>query len=309
MKNIVVSGASGYLGKNFIQNIKGYNIFALCRNRTQLADITNSKMKVLENEEFLSMKESFTGETYLINFAFPRTQDMQSLLDAFDYIYRLYDMANKLKIKKIINISSQSVYELQRTLPAKETDCLKPFDAYGVGKIFLETYTRDFCVKHGIDYINLRLASIIGPEFNQRFINKIVGKYLNSEDILLTDKGELFSFLYVNDVQNGLECVLNSSHMEWNCAYNLGSNEVYTIIDIMDTIKRNISHQYTGHIDIKKEVECNKTNAIDISNLTDNTGYVPQYTLGRSVTEIAKKQMTQLGSSCNLLNLKTKNEK
>ncbi len=289
MKNIVVAGATGYLGKKFIQSITGYNVFALCRNKNQLSTLSSENIMVLENEEFFSIKNNFTEETFIINFAFPRTQDKQSLFDSFNYIYQLYDTAHRLGIKKVINISSQSVYELQRTKSAKESDCLKPFDTYGLAKIFTETYTRDFCTKQNIHYINVRLASIIGPKFEQRFINKLIVRYLNNEDIHLVDRGEHFSFLYVDDVCNGLECILKASDVHWNCTYNLGTNEIYTIVDIMETIKENISHNYLGNIEIVKETGNNKTNAIDIMKLADNTGYVPKFSLENSIVQIAKK--------------------
>ena len=291
MKNIIVSGSTGYIGKKlleFLNNNESYKVFALCRDESKLDKFADSKniLPIKQNDFFSS--DIKIEESILINLAFPRKSEAQELLDAFEYTYKLYDKAYQIGCYKIINISSQSVYDLNRKKAASENDLVKPFSMYGVAKMYLEGYTRDYAKKNDINYVNVRLGSIYGPGFEQRFINKFVKNAIESKSVTVKEAGEVFSFLNVYDAVAGLVSICDANIEAWNTTYNLGAKDSYTITDIVKTIGRVTKNSHKLDFEVE-EVEKNiKTNSINIDKLMKNTSYRPQKDLLSSVEEIYK---------------------
>jgi len=43
-----------------------------------------------------------------------------------------------------------------------------------MGKYYLENWISDFCHKNSIDFLNLRIGSLVGPNFSQRITTRLV---------------------------------------------------------------------------------------------------------------------------------------
>lgn len=289
MKHIIIAGASGYVGKTILEVIKDYKnfrIIALCINRSEFDEFNlGDNIEVMTNEEFFLNNEIYEG-AYLINLAFPRKDDINIILDALEYMRKLYSKAVKSGVNHIINTSSQSVYNINREIPAKETDLLEPFSLYGLAKIYTENYTENFAKKNNINYINIRLASIVGPGFDQRIINKLIKKYIDDENISLKEKYETFSYLNVKDAAKGYLEIIESKTLSWNRNLNLGTDEKYTISDIMRAIQDNIEHNYLGKIDITIETKNLRTNEINTSIMDEETNWKAEMSLKEIIINV-----------------------
>lgn len=286
MKKVLLTGATGYIGRKFVEIYSDdLEIVALTRNveKYESSDLF-SKTKLISIDNFLDSNISMKDHV-LLNLAFPRSSDSESLLDAFDFIYKIYRKFRDLNGKHIVNISSQSVYDIDRVKPAKETDLVKVFSMYGLAKVYSEQYTIDFCKKNNMDYINLRLASIIGPKFDQRFINKFVYSYLDDKGINIIDKGETFSYINVYDAIKLFYNIIVDSNIKWNECYNIGVEESYTITEIIEEIKK-IDHDYKGNISIKRELTSRKTNQVCLDKLKKYIEVTADYPLSKTIEQI-----------------------
>lgn len=286
MKKVLLTGATGYIGRKFVETYSDdLEIVALTRNVEKYEkSILFSKTRLISIDDFLDSDINMK-DYVLLNLAFPRSSDSESLLDAFDFIYKIYIKFKDLNGKHIINISSQSVYDIERTNPAKESDLVKVFSMYGLAKVYSEKYTIDFCEKNDMEYINLRLASIIGPKFDQRFINKLVYSYLDDKDISVVDKGETFSYINVYDAIKLFYNIIVGDNIKWDECYNIGVEESYTITDIIKQIKK-LDHNYKGNISIKKELISRKTNQVCLNKLKKYIEVVTDYPLSKTVEQV-----------------------
>lgn len=279
MKTLIISGASGYLGQNLINYIKDNNY-----------DIDIIGLSSKKNEDFWALEEPFE-DAVLLNLAFPRNQDINQINNAIDYTFDLYNRCALLNVSKIINMSTQSVYDINRKIPASEDDIVKPFSLYGLSKYFLENFTGEFCEKKDIDYINIRLSSIVGDGFEQRFINKFIRNFLDGKDLEITEKNEVFSYLYIKDAVKGILNIILSDNISWGEVYNLGSSVSYTISDIANSIYKNLSSYSKSNINIKNEVKGNevlKTNQVSVEKLYENIGFKASTTLDDIVYNISE---------------------
>lgn len=281
VKNIVISGASGYIGKRLLKILDNgdYNVIALCSNKESIDLDSGSGIKVMENDEFLNSDIKMENG-FLLNLAFPRKNDMALLLNLFRFTYKLYDKCLSMGCKYFINISSQSIYDINRTSEAFEDSYTMPFNLYGLAKVYMENYTEDFSIKNNVSYLNLRLGSIVGPNFDIRINNKLIKSYVNNEDIVIEDDGFKYAFIHIDDANNCFKSVVdNSAKIEWNSTLNVGSNFSYGILEIYNDINRRFIHKYTGKVLIKDVEKMNKTNKVNIDKINDQIGWTPSFNL------------------------------
>lgn len=288
MKKLIISGASGYIGRTFISKYKhDFEIIALSRNEKSLKEY-DEYISIMSLEELERLDMDFS-DYYLINLAFPRKSDMDLLMDSFEYTSRLLEKTVRNGLRKVINISSQSVYDKDRFDEAFEADIVKIFSLYGMAKIYSEHQIESYARLLDFDYIHLRLASVIGKNFNQRMINKFVANYFNNEDLNVIEKGERFSFINVNDVCSAIYEVVINQEIKWNEIYNVGSLDEYTITQIIDSIKAVSSNfNYKGNIVIEKSnIDINRTNKVSSNKFISNSHWKPDYNLQKCIEDIS----------------------
>lgn len=250
---LIIAGATSYIGERFISHYyQKYKILALGRNEEKLSKLFSKiDVKCITYESFFKEDIVDTNDKILINFAFPRSSETQDLIEAFNFTETLYTNSLKKGVSKIINISSQSIYDYERLRPATENDLPKPFSLYGIAKYYSEAYLREFSVKNNIEYLNIRLGSVIGPGFNQRFVNKLILNYMNGNPIEIIDNEYKHSFIFIDDLLKNLDQVILSD-IKWNDSYNLGSDNYYTISNVIDMIEKVVPDK-NSHIISKKE--------------------------------------------------------
>lgn len=279
MKTLVISGASGYLGRNLIDYLKNTH------PKIEIIALSSKK-----NEDFWNYKNKIS-EGMLLNLAFPRKKEIELINNAIEYTSDLYNKCLDLGIKKIINMSTQSVYNIDRKEAATEEDIVRPFSMYGFAKFYIEKYTEEFTKKNSIDYINIRLSSIVGEDFDQRFINKFIKNYIEGKDIHAIEKNEVFSYLYIKDAIKGLSSIMFSDKIRWNDTYNLATDISYKMTDILKSINKNLSNYSQAKINVKNEVKGNeilKSNQVSSEKLYKNTGFKADTGLDDIIINISK---------------------
>lgn len=253
---LIVAGATSYIGKRFISFYHNkYRILALGRNENKLRKLF-SKLEVeyMTYDSFFRNNGIVKDDKILINFAFPRNPDIDNIIQVFDFTSMLYSISVNFGVNKIINISSQSVYDYKRVIPATEDDLPKPFSLYGIAKYYSESYLCEFSMKNNIEYLNIRLGSVIGPEFNQRFINKLIINFMNGNPIEIIDNGYKHSFIFIDDIVQNLNQVILSD-IKWNDNYNIGSDNYYTISEVMNMIMKIVSNGKPDIISKKESID------------------------------------------------------
>ena len=238
MKKILITGASGFLGVHLIEAIlreTDHEVIALTSRpeklRQQFPDAGN-RMLIIDNADRSAI--TWREVDVLVNCAFPRNDDGTKMAEGLKYIADILSEAANGGVGAVINISSQSVYSQSRTEPATEETPLNLESKYAVGKYASELLTNTICAD--IPHTNLRLASLIGPEFDQRVTNKLIEKALAGEDLTILTGSQTYGFLDVRDAANALVVMLQTDTSGWAEVYNLGTNELYHLEDIAEII-------------------------------------------------------------------------
>lgn len=249
---LIITGAGGFLGHELLQQAwkNELQVVAMSSSpdRLQCFFTGNEFLSVLGKDAIAKGEIRFNPEDVLINCAFPRTDDARLMADGLRYVQETLLQAKAHGAKKIINISSQSVYDPERECAADESSPLCLCSNYAVGKYATEL----FCNMLGQDTrcCSIRLASLIGPGFNQRVINKMAFAALKNRSIHALDDHQQFGFLDVKDAARAIIKLAEVPGENWRKVYNLGSDQSYTLKQMAETIAGVLKEKWDIDIDV-----------------------------------------------------------
>ena len=242
---ILVNGASGFLGTNLISKAMesdDIRVLALTTNKHTISDAGgDGRIEYYSYDELSQMDHH--GIDVFINLAYPRTASGEALGKGLKDIYESLKAISGWGIPKVINISSQSIYDPNRTCAAKESDEAVLNDVYAEGKFLYEMIMREMF--RDAEVISIRLASLIGMGFDQRVTNKLVKIALKNNHLNITEKGAVFSYMDVRDAAEALlaMCRVFLTDKELGNVYNLGGKEDYTLSEIAAAVRDAIQEQ------------------------------------------------------------------
>lgn len=233
IKQIVVTGSGGMLGSEILRQGSTDNsieIYALSSQSKRLKYEFASKENIFIFDSIASLP-SITNFVVL-NCAFPRTSDGEALATAINTtVNTLYALADK-GAATFVNISSQSVYTQHKVFIPDESFGIAPDSMYALAKYSTERLL--FCEKDklGIVGINIRLASLISPDFDQRMINRFFDRLLKNQDIYIQEGNTKISFMEKSDAARALLQMAKKIDESNYDLYNLGNNDWLSLSEI-----------------------------------------------------------------------------
>ena len=286
MKTIAITGAGGFLGSALLkqlvtrQDVRIY-AFTFDFERERPDFIKNEAVIPVDNSEVDSF--DFSRVDVVIHCAFPRNAASSIIADGLDFVAKVLKKA--ASAGAVINISSQSVYDPNRTAPAKETDKCFLDSKYAVGKYASELLNNTLCA--GIPHTNIRMASLIGPNFDQRVTNKLVNIALETGSLTVNDDAQYFGYLDIEDAARGILSLLDIPAQNWKTVYNLGSARTYTLKTIAETVADVISRECGKKIEIQLQAaDAVLNSSLDADRLQADTGFAPSVSLEESIRRI-----------------------
>ena len=293
-RKIIVTGASGFLGSNLIESLtreKGYFVYALSSRGDELQkkNIKKNIRYYCKDIIFFNGSEQILNNSIVVNCAFPRNTSGTEIADGLRYIQKLFDKSGEYGAKAVINISSQSVYSQVRKKVATEETSVSLESPYAVGKYATELMLESACKKNSIPYTNLRMASLIGPEFDQRIVNRLVKQAIAGKTLRVVRSNQKFGFLDIDDAVNALIAVLEKEITKWKPVYNIGNGREYSVEYIVRHIKNifEINGLPFPNINIDFSNDFGNT-GVAYKQLHDDTGFEPIIDLDNSIKKILK---------------------
>lgn len=162
MINILITGASGFLGKEIFKHLKDINEVNVDKiGRTKQSDIIcDLSIKKPSINKFYSTIIHVAGKAHSV----PKTKKEKEEFYKVNHIGTknlLKSLKNKLP-KTFVFISSVAVYGKDYGEMIDESYPLEGSTPYAKSKILAEGEVIDFCTEHNINYIILRLPLISG---------------------------------------------------------------------------------------------------------------------------------------------------
>lgn len=186
-------------------------------------------------------------------------------------------------VKRIVYLSSISVYSDLNELPWNEQSQTNPRSLYAISKLKSEQIVSDSF--YSVDYLIFRCAHIIGVEQPKYMINIFINAARNKQVLEVRGKSVAKrEFIYVKDVANAIQWAIEKNIN--NEIINLGYGKSYTNYEIAELINSAFSNpkpiKYDNSID-----EGITSSGMDISVLRE-LGFKPSYSVDSAFEDIAK---------------------
>jgi dTDP-glucose 4,6-dehydratase len=314
---IVVTGAAGFIGSNFVLNWLTYSkekVIALDK-LTYAGNLEN--LKSVEDNANYEFAQVDIGDSTLIgkllqdhqpraiiNFAAESHVD-RSIHGPDDFMetnilgtYRLLEQARSFfktlseegqKKFRFLHVSTDEVYgTLSSTDPAfKETKQYEPNSPYSASKAASDHLVRAWNHTYGLPVLTTNCSNNYGPyHFPEKLIPLCILKALQGQDLPIYGDGQqIRDWLYVVDHCKGIETVLEKGAI--GETYNIGGwNEkanlevVHTLCDLLDELKpREDGKSYREQITfVKDRPGHDQRYAIDATKISKELGWKPEET-------------------------------
>lgn len=288
MPEIIIHGASSFLGRHFSQKLMSEkHSFTVIARRTSNINYLNGYEKVncilynhsldeVSNSTNLPNKPTFIEFSWNGVFGTERNNFEQISIN-IPLIISSINLGRRLHCKHWIGFGSQAEYgNLDKTI--SENDECNPVTMYGKAKYYCSQISKDLCSSLNINHSWLRLFSVYGPDDNHEWlIIYLIKKMLLNESIDVTKGDQKWDYLYVEDIISMLLKLVNTNGTG---IANLGSGSAIQIKSIIEKIKILTNSQSIinyGAVPYRTDQVMNME--ADITRLKTQTGWNPTTTI------------------------------
>ena len=274
MKKVLVAGGNSFLAKRLLCLLDGesYKVAALTRNMDDTKDKGNISYVNLDLNEYQNIGKHIKDCDVYIPFAWQGTKREERESEAVnEFSYRKLLQSVKTAIeqcgcKKIILPGTCHEYRNNGTPIDENTPCI-PVTPYGKYKNKLYNEAGEYCSKHNVTFIELRMFSIYGENDKPtKMINTWLKKLLANEPINMTLGYQLYSFLHVDDVVRAFKTAVDKDNLSG--AYNLAAAEHRRLRDFVDEMKELANSESDIHYGAVPHANSSIPHTIFVSNKT-----------------------------------------
>lgn len=232
MKNVIVTGADGFVGSNTVKYLAemGLDVLALdikhtAENITESAKITYKRIDISHSDELLREIEPDEYDT-VIHFAWigssgPQRMDYNLQMNNALTTVELMKTAKKLGCSRFL--AAGSIME-REVAAAVATQGSKPGMGYiyGMGKLIAHNLCKAVAADIGIELIWPMVTNAYGEgELSPRFVNTTIRKIINGEPLQFTAATQNYDFVHVSDVARAFYMIAKDGNPF--CEYIIGS--------------------------------------------------------------------------------------
>jgi UDP-glucose 4-epimerase len=239
---ILLTGASGFIGKNLIDelNIKCGNdkfITFSSKSSNDTNNILHDNYTLIDTKDIDKLKKitiiihagAFTPKDAI------ESQNIEKSNSNINNTLKLlgFEFPN---LKKIIYLSTLDVYESNLNL--NEESKVEPISMYGWSKLYCEKLIENWCIQNNILSQILRIGHVYGPgeEKYKKLIPETIKNILNNRDITLINSGiEKRSYIYISDL---VDIIFKTIDFDYNIGLvNISGNETKSILEVVEILK------------------------------------------------------------------------
>jgi CDP-paratose synthetase len=288
---VLVTGGTGFIGRNVIQSLRaaGWSVLATKRSQSSLGANFSDKGIVWWDIETLGLDSLFTeyhGQIgAIIHIATAYDQQAGSEFKLFQTNVALpMDILNQAILHKVgIFINTDTFFNS----PNVRYD-YQHF--YTLSKHHFLEWGKKIAETENIKFVNLVLHHVYGHgDSENKFVSQLSRACLKSDEVKMTEGSQKRDFIYIKDVADAYLTVLEntiSSNTEGFSSFDIGTGHPISLREFserLNTVFGNRARLVFGALPLRKGeiVECKA----DVSAIT-SIGWRPKYSLERGLQEM-----------------------
>jgi len=290
-KSILVTGANGFLGHTLctmlLDRKQPVHIYALVRDKKNVRKkLKSPNINYHDYHDIRKGNLPLASVETLIHCAFGRNnRSYQEIAESLRLTNEILTLAAMNQVPEIINISSQSVYDLTRRTIYQEGHAVTPNSAYAQGKYASELIMSNLSkFNKQTSTTSLRMASLCGGQpgmQEEEIIAQFVKQALNKQPLHIIGGTQTFEKLDVRDASSAIISILETPTEKWKEIYNVASGNPISITEIARQVV-NTASRYNGgfHSQIHtEEKHVNRNMHLNVDQFKNDTGWVPYFSL------------------------------
>jgi NAD dependent epimerase/dehydratase len=308
MKNILVTGADGFIGSHLVELLvhKGYNVKALsyynsfnfwgwleeidCKDDIEI--ISGDIRDPFFCENIAKGVDTIFHLAALIAIPFSYTAPNSYVETNIQGTLNMLQAGLKNNINKFIHTSTSEVYGTAQYVPIDEKHPLQPQSPYSASKIGADSIAMSFYNSFDMPITIARPFNTYGPRQSARaVIPTIITQILSNQKVIkLGDVTPTRDFNYVEDTCEGFLAIANSSKSIGE-VINIASNYEISIKDTLELIKQ-LTNWNGEFITDKQRLRPINSEVFrlygDNSKLKSLTNFQPKYTIKDGLSKTIK---------------------
>tara|TARA_B100001063_G_C16725284_1_gene536017 strand:+ start:449 stop:1297 length:849 start_codon:yes stop_codon:yes gene_type:complete len=254
MGKILITGASGFTGKNLFNLLKDSDNEIFLTDNIENIDYQNYIKCDLVNEDAVLKLLNQVCPSYIYNLAGTYTNefsiDFNSNVLA---VKNILDNLIHLKINaKVLLIGSAAEYGhvSEKNNPVNENQKLLPISFYGISKVFQNNLMNYYVRKHELNIVMARTFNIYGKGISNKLfagrIYQMIEMYKNNQidELRLHDLDNLRDYIHIDDtIRHYLDIMEHGNKGE---VYNVGSGKPLTNYNLLKSILKEEGLNYNS---------------------------------------------------------------
>jgi nucleoside-diphosphate-sugar epimerase len=253
MYDILITGASGFIGFNLLEKLKKKKIIVILKKDSNL-NFKNVKLIRYDDMSELALKLKSIKTKIIIHCATHYTKNHQ--LNDIEKMMRanillgniLLELSSKMRVKKFINIST--IWELTSANSKKNLN-LYTLTKKSFSKI-IKFYSNKF---KKIKFYNLYLSDTFGVnDKREKLLNIMKRKLYTGNNLIINSKNLIMNFLNIKDVINAILIVTYKNNLN-SGDYLICNKKNYKIKEIIEKFNLLSNRQIKYHFLSQKKID------------------------------------------------------
>jgi len=238
MENIVILGASGFLGSELLKKLdeNKFQLKSLYHKRKIDSKFNSVKGSILSQS---SLNSLISNNDIVINLTGQFSKNFEDFFQVnLNGTMNLLNVIKNKKNVKLIHISSIDVYGNKNSF-SKESDKPSPSSIYATTKLLTEQLCEKFSKENNLDVTLLRFSNIYGPHKKNGIITNLLNSKESDKPINLTHKGkQIRDFLFIDDAIDGIIQAIDKFKPGFRI-FNISSGKKTSVLEIIKEMKKN----------------------------------------------------------------------